>query len=131
MCATEQVTKKGLQTIIFCSSVESTHRLARLLEIYGGFPGDGVYEFSRTVSQNRRNEMIKGFRARKCLVLVASDSMARGMDMVECKVRRNHGVRASALQIGAIIYACVIQQLVINYDAPVYVKTYIHRAGAC
>ena len=131
MCATEQVTKKGLQTIIFCSSVESTHRLARLLEIYGGFPGDGVYEFSRTVSQNRRNEMIKGFRARKCLVLVASDSMARGMDMVECKVRRNHGVRASALQIGAIIYACVIKQLVINYDAPVYVKTYIHRAGAC
>ena len=45
------VLKEGLQAIVFRASVESTHRLARMLEIFGGFPGDGVYEFSRTVSQ--------------------------------------------------------------------------------
>ena len=47
----ERVLRDGLQVIVFCSSVESTHRLARLLEVYGGFPGEGVYEFSRNVSQ--------------------------------------------------------------------------------
>ncbi len=53
-CVAERVRRDGgLQTIVFCSSVESTHRLARLLQLYGGFPGDGVYEFSRTVSQVR------------------------------------------------------------------------------
>jgi hypothetical protein len=30
--------------------------------------------------------MIQGFREKRSLVLVASDSMARGMDMVECRV---------------------------------------------
>ena len=52
MCLLEErVLRDGLQVIVFCSSVDSTHRLARLLEVYGGFPGEGVYEFSRNVSQ--------------------------------------------------------------------------------
>lgn len=47
---------------------------------------------------------MKGFREGEIQVLVSSDAMTRGMDV--------EGVRN-----------------VINYDMPMYIKTYIHRAG--
>jgi hypothetical protein len=30
-----------------------------------------------------------------------------------------------------VMYCALVAQVVINYDAPVYVKTYVHRAGSC
>ena len=50
------------------------------------------------------SKTLKGFREGEIQVLVSSDAMTRGMDV--------EGVRN-----------------VINYDMPVYIKTYIHRAG--
>lgn len=47
---------------------------------------------------------MRGFREGEIQVLVSSDAMTRGMDV--------EGVRS-----------------VINYDMPMYIKTYIHRAG--
>ena len=50
------------------------------------------------------SKTLKGFREGEIQVLVSSDAMTRGMDV--------EGVKN-----------------VINYDMPVYIKTYIHRAG--
>lgn len=50
------------------------------------------------------SKTLKGFREGEIQVLVSSDAMTRGMDV--------EGVKN-----------------VINYDMPMYIKTYIHRAG--
>lgn len=47
---------------------------------------------------------LQAFRSGQVQVLVASDAMTRGMDVADVA-------------------------LVVNYDAPVYPKTYVHRVG--
>ncbi|CAM9910879.1 unnamed protein product, partial [Discosporangium mesarthrocarpum] len=102
--------------VVFTSSVDSTHRLSRLLQLFGGFkttaggatangPGDGgVAEFSSQLSQKQRTRIVKRARSGDLCVIVCSDGMARGMDL--------EGVG-----------------LVVNYDVPSHAKTYIHRVG--
>ena len=96
--------------VVFTSSVDSTHRLARLLQllwIRGKF-GDShaVAEFSSALNQSERTALMG-----RChdpndsiSVLVCSDGMSRGMDL-----ERVHAV--------------------INYDVPSLAKTYVHRCG--
>ncbi|XP_068654649.1 DEAD-box ATP-dependent RNA helicase 1 [Aristolochia californica] len=91
------------KSIVFTSSVESTHRLSTLLKYFGDLPFK-VREYSGLQHQSMRSKTLKGFRKGEIQVLVSSDAMTRGMDV--------EGV-----------------QNVINYDMPAYVKTYIHRVG--
>eukprot|EP00742_Colponemidia_sp_Colp-10_P006189 GILJ01006627.1.p1 GENE.GILJ01006627.1~~GILJ01006627.1.p1 ORF type:complete len:667 (+),score=126.45 GILJ01006627.1:54-2003(+) len=88
--------------ICFTASVESTHRLARLFELYGA--GITVAEYSSTLSQEVRHEILGDFKDGKVDMLVCSDAMARGIDVLDV----DH---------------------VVNYDVPVFIKTYIHRVG--
>lgn len=88
---------------MFTSSVEATHRLYLLLAALTCLPGR-VVEYSSLVPPGERGARLEAFRSGAAQVLVCSDAMTRGMDVA--------GVAA-----------------VVNYDAPVYVKTYVHRAG--
>ncbi|KAG2486916.1 hypothetical protein HYH03_014415 [Edaphochlamys debaryana] len=93
----------GQSTIVFTSSVDMTHKLYLMLRAVEGL-GDKVVEYSSHVPPRERAAGLDRFRAGGASVLVASDAMTRGMDV-------EHVAH------------------VINYDAPVYAKTYVHRAG--
>ena len=55
-------------------------------------------------TQTQRDETMKDFRLGNSRVLIATDIIARGIDVQQVEV-------------------------VINYDIPKYVETYIHRIG--
>lgn len=93
----------GEKCIVFTSSVESTHRLCTLLNFFTDLPLK-IKEYSGLQRQSVRSKTLKAFREGDVQVLVSSDAMTRGMDV--------EGVRN-----------------VINYEIPLYIKTYIHRAG--
>lgn len=90
-------------TIVFTSSVEATRRLAIMLRALSNWVGTAV-EYSAAMAPKARRAALDAFKSSQATVLVCSDAMTRGMDVV--------GVEA-----------------VVNYDAPVYTKTYVHRAG--
>ncbi|KAL1833996.1 hypothetical protein ACET3Z_003647 [Daucus carota] len=93
----------GEKSIVFTSSVESTQRLCALLKFFGDL-NIKIKEYSGVQRQALRSKTLKAFRAGEVQVVVSTDAMTRGMDV--------EGVRN-----------------VINYDAPPYIKTFIHRAG--
>ena len=97
----------SMQTIVFVSSVEMTHRLAVLLRLLAeenqaGFPC--VAEYSSRLSQSARAAALLRFRQSDVSALVASDAATRGLDVSGVGV-------------------------VINYNAPTHARTYVHRAG--
>jgi ATP-dependent RNA helicase DDX51/DBP6 len=63
-----------------------------------------VEQFSGTLTADQRGRVLAKFRRGAISILVASDAMARGLDVEEVTA-------------------------VVNYDTPVYPKSYIHRAG--
>ncbi|CAJ1939052.1 unnamed protein product [Sphenostylis stenocarpa] len=89
--------------VVFTKSVESTHRLCKLLNCFEDLQID-IKEYSGLQHQRVRSKTLNEFRKGEFQVLVSSDAMTRGMDV--------EGVRN-----------------VINYDMPKYIKTYVHRAG--
>ena len=99
-------------SIVFTSSVDSTHRLARLLQLLweagGHGPSSAVAEFSSSINTKQRAAILRKCRSsdskQKVQVLVCSDGMSRGMDLPSVSA-------------------------VINYDVPAFAKTYIHRCG--
>jgi ATP-dependent RNA helicase DDX51/DBP6 len=105
--------------VVFTSSVESTHRLTRLLQLlwstaeYGS--SHAVAEFSSALNQKERSELLRRCTAAtdddttttnetRVEILVCSDGMSRGMDLSQVST-------------------------VINYDIPTFAKTYVHRCG--
>mmetsp|Transcript_396 Transcript_396/g.810 ORF Transcript_396/g.810 Transcript_396/m.810 type:complete len:598 (-) Transcript_396:53-1846(-) len=98
--------------VVFTSSIDSTHRLARLLQllwVVGGFgKSSAIAEFSSSISAKQRATILRRCRypdaKDKVSVLVCSDGMSRGMDLPSVSA-------------------------VINYDVPAYAKTYVHRCG--
>mmetsp|Transcript_54700 Transcript_54700/g.61134 ORF Transcript_54700/g.61134 Transcript_54700/m.61134 type:complete len:791 (+) Transcript_54700:113-2485(+) len=101
--------KKKMLIVVFTSSLESTHRLTRLLQLlfaanhYGTPPA----EFSSALNQHQRSQLMNRCNDpndRSVSVLICSDGMSRGMDL-----------------------ASVVA--VIHYDVPVMAKTYVHRCG--
>ena len=90
-------------TIVFTASVDATHELYLLLTAMVGLPVS-VVEYSSYQTQAQRTKALLDFRSGQAQVIVASDAMTRGMDV--------QGVA-----------------VVVNYDTPVYAKTYVHRAG--
>ncbi|KAG9270384.1 ATP-dependent RNA helicase DDX51 [Astyanax mexicanus] len=87
--------------LCFTNSREAAHRLFLLLKFYGGVE---VAEFSSRLSPTERQKTLKSFEQGKIAMLISTDAAARGIDI--------KGVK------------CVI-----NYDAPQYIRTYIHRVG--
>ena len=76
-------------SIVFTSSVDSTHRLARLLQLLweaGGYgKSSAVVEFSSSISAKQRAAILRRCRSsdakQKVSVIVCSDGMSRGMDL--------------------------------------------------
>ncbi|ETK80241.1 hypothetical protein F441_14275 [Phytophthora nicotianae CJ01A1] len=93
----------GSLSIIFTASVNSTHRLARLLQLYSTDP-ERIREFSSSLSQKQRSALVADCKAGRVETVVCSDAMARGMDIEDVAN-------------------------VVNYDVPSFIKTYIHRVG--
>ncbi|KAJ8564251.1 hypothetical protein ON010_g7095 [Phytophthora cinnamomi] len=93
----------GALSIVFTASVNSTHRLARLLQLYSTHP-ERIREFSSSLSQKQRSALVADCKAGRVETVVCSDAMARGMDIEDVAN-------------------------VVNYDVPSFIKTYIHRVG--
>ncbi|XP_037126738.1 ATP-dependent RNA helicase DDX51 isoform X1 [Syngnathus acus] len=87
--------------LCFVNSRMTAHRLHLLIRLFGGIR---VAEFSSRLSPRERQKKLKEFEQGKIHVLISTDAAARGIDI--------SGVK------------CVV-----NYDAPQYIRTYIHRIG--
>eukprot|EP00928_Gymnodinium_smaydae_P035815 TRINITY_DN25137_c1_g1_i2.p1 TRINITY_DN25137_c1_g1~~TRINITY_DN25137_c1_g1_i2.p1 ORF type:complete len:810 (+),score=205.93 TRINITY_DN25137_c1_g1_i2:117-2546(+) len=99
------------RVVVFCASVDTAHRLARLLQLCALLRGeksemepDAIAEFSSTLTQPERTSLLSRFRRGKVNCLVCSDVVARGIDIPEVLA-------------------------VINYSPPEHLSTYIHRVG--
>uniref|UniRef100_W5U5C5 ATP-dependent RNA helicase n=1 Tax=Ictalurus punctatus TaxID=7998 RepID=W5U5C5_ICTPU len=92
---------KFYPVLCFTNSREAAHRLFLLVKLYGGVE---VAEFSSRLNPSERQKTLKNFEKGKIQLLISTDAAARGIDI--------KGVK------------CVI-----NYDAPQYIRTYIHRVG--
>nr|KAF6403249.1 DEAD-box helicase 51 [Molossus molossus] len=89
------------RVLCFTNSRETSHRLFLLVQAFGGVT---VAEFSSRYGPSWRKAILKQFEQGKIQLLISTDATARGIDVP--------GV-----------------QLVVNYDAPQYLRTYVHRVG--
>ncbi|XP_023576430.1 ATP-dependent RNA helicase DDX51, partial [Octodon degus] len=89
------------RALCFTNSRENAHRLFLLVQAFGGV---SVAEFSSCYGPGHRRKILKQFEQGKIQLLISTDATARGIDVP--------GV-----------------ELVINYDAPQYLRTYVHRVG--
>nr|XP_004668949.1 ATP-dependent RNA helicase DDX51 [Jaculus jaculus] len=92
---------KLTRALCFTNSRENSHRLFLLMQAFGGV---SVAEFSSRYGPGQRRMVLKQFEQGKIQLLISTDATARGIDV--------QGV-----------------ELVINYDAPQYLRTYVHRVG--
>ncbi|NXY84707.1 DDX51 helicase, partial [Alcedo cyanopectus] len=92
---------KFTRVLCFTNSREASHRLFLLLQAFGGIT---VAEFSSRLSPNERQRTMKEFEQGKISLLISTDATARGIDVQEVNY-------------------------VINYDAPQFIRTYVHRVG--
>lgn len=90
-------------TAIFTSSVETTHRLYRLLCLFYG-ENAPIAEFSGSLTQTARTKLINDLMNSKVKLIVCSDALSRGMDIDTIDT-------------------------VINYDCPTHAQVYVHRVG--
>ncbi|NXF28887.1 DDX51 helicase, partial [Nyctibius bracteatus] len=95
------LTMKFTRVLCFTNSREASHRLFLLVQAFGGV---SVAEFSSRLAPNERRRTMKEFEQGKIQLLISTDATARGIDV--------KGVN-----------------YVINYDAPQFIRTYIHRVG--
>ncbi|XP_072355103.1 ATP-dependent RNA helicase DDX51 isoform X1 [Scyliorhinus torazame] len=92
---------KFSRILCFTNSRGASHRLYLLLHAFGGIQ---VAEFSSRLSPNERRKTLKEFEQGKLQILISTDASARGIDVKDVM--------------------CVV-----NYDAPQFIRTYIHRVG--
>ncbi|TRY99460.1 hypothetical protein DNTS_023000, partial [Danionella cerebrum] len=85
--------------LCFTNSRQVAHRLYLLVKLFGGVE---VAEFSSQLSPSERQKTLTDFERGKIKMLISTDAAARGIDVTGVK--------------------CVV-----NYDAPQYIRTYIHR----
>ncbi len=86
--------------LIFTSAKSKVNEIVRALNKYG-FPSQGI---SSNLEQDKREEVLRGFRSKKIRILVATDVMSRGIDVKEIN-------------------------MVINFDVPHDADDYVHRVG--
>lgn len=89
--------------LCFANSGESAHRLSYVLQ---SLLGDDmkIEELSSSLTPSTRNSVLLKFQTGKVDGIICSDALARGIDIANVDI-------------------------VISYDAPRHVKTYIHRIG--
>eukprot|EP01062_Namystynia_karyoxenos_P077025 TRINITY_DN7669_c0_g1_i1.p1 TRINITY_DN7669_c0_g1~~TRINITY_DN7669_c0_g1_i1.p1 ORF type:complete len:691 (+),score=215.91 TRINITY_DN7669_c0_g1_i1:66-2075(+) len=92
--------RKGV-ALVFTRTTEKAHRVARLMQL-AGVPG--VREFSAALTSDERSQVVTALRNGDARAAVASDALARGIDIATAK-------------------------LVVNYDAPQWLQSYVHRVG--
>lgn len=92
--------KKYKSIIIFASTKRAVHEIARSLQKRGFAAG----EISSDLEQAERETALNNFKANNTQILVATDILARGIDIKEIS-------------------------LVINYDTPQDAEDYVHRVG--
>ncbi len=86
--------------LIFCSTKKKVTDLARSLK-KNKFEAEAI---SSDLEQEKREEVLLGFKSRKTRILVATDVLSRGIDIKEIN-------------------------LVINFDVPGDAEDYVHRVG--
>lgn len=92
--------KKPKSVIIFCSTKMKTKEVARALKI----PGSVLAEIHSDLDQKERETVLMNFKNRRVNILVATDILARGIDVEDI-------------------------DLIINFDVPNDGEDYIHRIG--
>lgn len=92
--------RKGERVIVFAASKHSVRDLARDLRRLG----IKAAEIHSDLDQEQRDETIRGFRSGRIEVIVATDLLARGIDIDEV-------------------------MLVVNFDVPREPEDYVHRVG--
>jgi len=120
----------GSLCVVFSSSVETTHRLCRLLQLFHRAAGDvfggRVAEMSRLMRAEEREAIMASAAAGEIRVLVSSDHMARGIDLPNIKLIVNYDPPKVRGALGA-------QLLVLSHRFPAFfvqhAKTYVHRVG--
>lgn len=98
--------KKRFNTtvLIFTKSNETAIRLSRLLSLLSPSLAPLIGTLTSTTRSSQRRKTLQAFAARKLRILVASDLVARGIDLANL----DH---------------------VVNYDMPTSVASYVHRVG--
>ncbi len=86
--------------IVFTSSKMKVSEIVRSLR-RAGFSATGI---SSNLTQDMREEVLRGFRSKRIRILVATDVMSRGIDIKEIN-------------------------MVVNYDVPHDAEDYVHRVG--
>ncbi len=86
--------------IVFTSTKSKVNDIVNDLR-KGGFPASGI---SSNLEQDKREEVLRGFRSKRIRILVATEVMSRGIDIKEIN-------------------------MVINYDVPHDAEDYVHRVG--
>jgi len=86
--------------IIFSSTKSKVTEIVRSLN-KSGFPAQGI---SSNLDQEKREEVLRGFRSKQIRILVATDVMSRGIDVKEIN-------------------------MVVNFDVPNDAEDYVHRVG--
>lgn len=92
--------KQISRTIIFCGQKTRVKEIARILQKNGL----NTAEMHSDLQQSQRDQVMLDFRSRRTEILVATDIVARGIDIDDVT-------------------------MVINYDVPTDVEDYIHRIG--
>merc|ERR1719232_848607 len=93
-------TKQMQKALIFTKSIENCKNLTVILTALNLKAAD----ISSQLKKGQRGKILSKFKNDKIDILVATDALARGID------------------IGTIDF-------VISYDCPSFIKTYIHRIG--
>jgi len=96
----EQLNKRQGSIVIFVKTKYSVERMVKRLRA-AKYEADGIHG---NLSHNKREKVIRRFREQKFLILVATDIVARGLDIPHI-------------------------QHIINYDLPQCPEDYIHRIG--
>ncbi|XP_018047568.1 PREDICTED: ATP-dependent RNA helicase DDX51 [Atta colombica] len=92
------------KTLVFTNSGQHAHRLALLMQLFLSERNVVVGELSAQLVSKQREGILGKFANGKIHVLISSDALARGLDILDV-------------------------QLVVSYDLPKHIKGYIHRAG--
>ncbi|KAI0555926.1 P-loop containing nucleoside triphosphate hydrolase protein [Xylaria curta] len=90
--------------LIFTKSNETALRLSRLLAILVPSIEPCIGTLTSTMPYTTRRDMLRSFNARKTRIIVASDLVARGIDLS-------------------------LLDHVVNYDMPSSIASYVHRVG--
>ncbi|KAI1269470.1 P-loop containing nucleoside triphosphate hydrolase protein [Xylariaceae sp. FL1019] len=101
---TSDVHTRSASALIFTRSNEATVRLSRLLKILMPAHGSKIGLLTSTTPYTTRRDTMRQFSVGKLRIIVASDLVARGIDLLSL----DH---------------------VINYDMPSSVASYVHRVG--